>query len=446
MKMRRRSCVVVGGGLAGLAAAYRLTQAGWNVVVLEAQDRLGGRVLSHRFEEAKSLVCELGAEWIGWSHYRMRRYCRVFGLRLQKHQYSSMFWDGVKRTKAYPPGAWCFAPALKRRFEQFGRTFNRLVKQNDTQALHELDQSDWWNVLERIGFSLEDRLKRDLMDSTDFGESIRLTSAYLAATEYFQGNATDEMDAKIVGGNDRLIGKLAHAIRRRGRLLQNVTVTRIGQDPDEVVIYARGRRQPLRAQFCVCTVPTPALCRIEWMPELPVDQRNAAFQLQYSRITKTAVLYPNRFWPTNRESGFSAFTPRASDYCFDATFRQKGRAGILCSYAIGDKADDVAGEPDQDLLGRWITNDMLAVVRPRAPGTVTPMAIKQQPWQRVPWIDGAYAFYRPGQWFSIRPILARPHGRVFFAGEHLSEPWQGFMEGAVETGEAAASRLIKWAS
>ena len=59
-------------------------------------------------------------------------------------------------------------------------------------------------------------------------------------------------------------------------------------------------------------------------------------------------------------------------------------------------------------------------------------------------IGGAYAFYRPGQWFTVRPILSRPHGRVSFAGEHLSEPWQGFMEGAVETGQTAAARLIKY--
>ena len=63
-------------------------------------------------------------------------------------------------------------------------------------------------------------------------------------------------------------------------------------------------------------------------------------------------------------------------------------------------------------------------------------------WQRDPFTEGAYALYRPGQWFGIRPILQRPHGKVLFAGEHLAD-WQGFMEGAVETGEAAAKGLLK---
>ena len=61
-------------------------------------------------------------------------------------------------------------------------------------------------------------------------------------------------------------------------------------------------------------------------------------------------------------------------------------------------------------------------------------------WQRDVYTDGAYALYRPGQWFGLRPILQRAHGKVLFAGEHLAD-WQGFMEGAIETGEGAASAL-----
>ena len=68
--------------------------------------------------------------------------------------------------------------------------------------------------------------------------------------------------------------------------------------------------------------------------------------------------------------------------------------------------------------------------------------ISSYAWQRDPYTDGAYALYRPGQWFGIRPILQRPHGKVLFAGEHLAD-WQGFMEGAIETGEAAAANIIR---
>jgi monoamine oxidase len=69
-------------------------------------------------------------------------------------------------------------------------------------------------------------------------------------------------------------------------------------------------------------------------------------------------------------------------------------------------------------------------------------AIASYAWQRDPYTRGAYALYRPGQWFTVRPILQQPHDRVLFAGEHLAD-WQGFMEGAVNSGEEAAATLLQ---
>jgi len=71
----------------------------------------------------------------------------------------------------------------------------------------------------------------------------------------------------------------------------------------------------------------------------------------------------------------------------------------------------------------------------------TARAIRQQAWQQDPFTGGAYACYRPGQWFTVRPALSRPFERVFFAGEHIAD-WQGFMEGAVVTGQAAADAVL----
>ena len=88
---------------------------------------------------------------------------------------------------------------------------------------------------------------------------------------------------------------------------------------------------------------------------------------------------------------------------------------------------------------RIIAND-LTDLNPKAPALAR--GIASYAWQRDAYTDGAYALYRPGQWFGIRPILQRPYGKVLFAGEHLAD-WQGFMEGAIETGESAAQSLIR---
>src|SRR5213596_2163933 len=86
---RAYSCVVIGAGLSGLAAAYALKQAHWNVTVLEARERLGGRVLSFSFKENPELVCELGGEWVGESHERLKALCHDFKIPLKDHRFEA---------------------------------------------------------------------------------------------------------------------------------------------------------------------------------------------------------------------------------------------------------------------------------------------------------------------------------------------------------------------
>jgi monoamine oxidase len=122
---------------------------------------------------------------------------------------------------------------------------------------------------------------------------------------------------------------------------------------------------------------------------------------------------------------------------YHSTQGQSGTHGILCSYACGDKADVLAAQPKAERQAQLMRD--LAAVSPNAAAALIDTV--DQPWQDDPWVHGAYAIYRPGQWFRIRPLLAEPHGKVFFAGEHLGD-WQGFMEGAVTTGESAARQVL----
>jgi phytoene dehydrogenase-like protein len=172
LSQRRRSAVVIGAGFAGLAAAYKLKNAGWNVTVLEARDRIGGRVFSHKFT-GTDLICELGAEWVGESHERLKALCHDFKIPLQKHQFEDhLLSDG----KVYKPGAWGFSPQAKAAFEKLIAGYDKLTPLAKTK----LDRYDWWTYLEKIGFTADDLRLRDLMDSTDFGESIRHVSAFAA--------------------------------------------------------------------------------------------------------------------------------------------------------------------------------------------------------------------------------------------------------------------------
>jgi monoamine oxidase len=439
--MAQKHCVVIGAGLAGLAAAYELTLRHWKVTVLEASDRLGGRVLSHTFDQAPHLVCELGGEWVGRDHKEMHRLCRIFRLKLIRHQYCNSFMPRGKnkREKIYQPKDWCLSSDAKKRFKRFAEEFKKMKDMERRQ----LDKLDWWTRLEMLGFKQEDLLRRDLMDSTDFGESIRHASAYVAAAEYISADGltvddTDEMDKKIAGGNIGLINKLACAVGC-GNIRREYVVRHIKYNKRGVKVWA-DNKTPIEADACICAIPAHYLRKITWYPR-PQKLIEASEQLQYARITKTVVLCRKRFWklPPRFKGGYSVFTDLASDFCFDASHGQKGTHGILCSYAIGEKADDIDCADEYE-LGEWIVGDVAKAVYGRRE-IETPLAVKRQSWRKDEYTGGAYAFYRPGQWFGLREALAQPLGCVHFAGEHLSDDWQGFMEGAVETGLAAAKQL-----
>jgi monoamine oxidase len=421
---RRRSCVVIGAGLSGLAAAYSLRRAGWDVHVLEARNRIGGRVWSHRFTQNPNLVCELGGEWIGADHPRALAWCKHFGLPVQEHRFRDwLLRDGQLKK----PGTWGPSAAARDAWKRLEMRYRRLSEREQI----ELDKQDWWTCLRDAGFLEDDLLKRDLVDSTDFGESIRHVSAFSAAAEYFESNEYNEMDFKITGGNSRL--PQAFAARLAGSIHLSTQVATVKQNRRGVQVWSKDGRS-WKADAVICTVPARVLTKIRWEPGLTSEMRDAAEELQYARIVKNQILFDERFWPTDN---YSLVSDRTSHFFFHATQRQRGEQGILTSYVIGDKADVLASQ-NPSARRDMITRDLIPV---SAQAPQLARAILSQAWQRDPWTQGAYALYRPGQWFGVMPKLQKPHGRVLFAGEHLAE-WQGFMEGAIETGEAAAKTLM----
>jgi monoamine oxidase len=419
-----KSCIIIGAGLSGLAAAYRLQQNGWGVILLEARDRIGGRVFSHRLPENKNLVCELGAEWVGADHERVIAFCRKFGLPLQAHTFTeSLLRDG----RVLGPRQWGYSQRARNAWKKFARDWPKYSPRDQEN----LDRYDWWTWLKRMGYTDDDLRLRDLIDSTDFGESIRHVSAYSAALEYLESNETDEMDFKITGGNSRLPQAFVARVGAQNIHLKS-TVSAITQKIGKVYVRAGGVVHT--ADACICTVPARVLNNIRFDPALPSAQAKAAWELQYARIVKNHVLYDERFW---KRDDYALVSDTTSHYYFHSTQKQAGKQGILTSYAIGEKADVLMSQNANRRM-QIIARD-LTPVDSRAPQLAR--GIASYAWPRDPYTQGAYAIYRPGQWLRVRPLLQKPHGKVLFAGEHLAD-WQGFMEGAINTGEEAADALL----
>lgn len=430
LAQRKKKCVVIGAGLAGLSAAFKLKNSGWEVTVIEARSRLGGRVFSHRLPENPDLVCELGAEWVGESHERLKALCHDFGIPLQKHQFDDYL---LQNGKVSRPGQWGFSPQARAAFDKMIAGYEKLT----VMQKNRLDRVDWWRHLSDIGFTRDDLILRDLADSTDFGESIRHVSAFAALAEYAESSPKNEMDYKMTGGNSRLVQEFSKRIGSENIHLERKVIS-IDQKPRGSVRVTSVRSSSIETISCdavICTAPIASLRKIKFDPPLPAVQAEAAQKLTYARIIKNSVLYSERFW---KDENFSMVSDTTSHYYFHSTQNQPGREGILTAYAIGEKADVLASQDDRRRMN-VITSDLVDFDA-QAPSLAR--GIASYAWQRDEFTEGAYALYRPGQWFGIRPILARPHGKVLFAGEHIAD-WQGFMEGAIETGEAAAQSLIR---
>jgi monoamine oxidase len=295
-----------------------------------------------------------------------------------------------------------------------------------------VDRLDWWTYLEKIGFTEDDLRLRDLMDSTDFGESIRHVSAFGALAEYAESSPKKrdglQNDWREFAARRRILKRIGAENIRLDTL-----VTEINQRAG--IVTVKTATETFQADACICTIPTQSLLKIKFNPALPTAQIEAAEKLIYARICKNSILCEKRFW---KDENFSLVSDTSSHFYFHSTQNQTGEEGILTSYAVGEKADVLASQSDERRM-RVIMRDLVDFDEdaPKLAKNILSYA-----WQRDKYTDGAYALYRPGQWFGVRPILQKPHLKILFAGEHLAD-WQGFMEGAIETGEAAARNLIK---
>ena len=239
------------------------------------------------------------------------------------------------------------------------------------------------------------------------------------------------MDYKMTGGNSRLVQEFVKRIGE-DNIRTGIKVTEIDQRAGVVTVKAG--ELSFRADACVCTAPVASLRKIKFNPPLPTAQAAAAEKLIYARIIKNSVLYSDRFW---KEDDFSMVTDTTSHYYFHSTQKQPGKDGILTAYAIGEKADVLASQDDPRRMN-IITRD-LHDLNDNAP--MLAKGIASYAWQRDEFTEGAYApISRASGSAFVRSCC--PHGKVLFAGEHIAD-WQGFMEGAINTGEEAAASLIR---
>jgi monoamine oxidase len=445
-----RKVVIIGAGLAGLSAGYELTKAGHDVTILEARTRPGGRVHTLRDTFAEGLYAEAGAARIPDHHHFTLKYAALFGLTLdpfQPTELASVYYVRGRRFKVRP------GQDVEWPYE--------LTPEERRLGLSGMRQKYIWSMLSEVGDVTDpswpppDALKKyDQMNRSDFWRSRGASSGAIALLSL--GGVDDRLETwsalfmlrnqalnlkltryyKIRGGTDLLPN--AFAARLAGRIHYAAPVVRIEQDAQGVkaVFLHAGSHHTTAGDYLICAVPFTVQKNIEVSPTFSVEKQRAIEQLPYLSVSKIFLQTKKRFWVSEGLNGF-ATTDLPIGQVWDATYKQPGDRGILQAFPISLHSRRVTGMPESERISYAL--DQVETIYPGTREHFEGGVAKC--WDEDEWARGGTAYYKPGQFSSLQPHVARPEGRIHFAGEHTSVWIDGWMQGALESGNRVARQV-----
>jgi monoamine oxidase len=430
--------VVVGAGLAGLCAADVLRQAGRQVVILEARERAGGRVLTVRSPFDDGLHAEAGPIRIAGVHQAVLRAARRFNLTLTPFASSQGSPVVAIQGKAasLDPGA-----LLDRYIGVLPSDLAEPAATADSYARwRSYDRLSWPEYLRSRGATPE-----AITLMTVGGDATDLSALYVL--RQFAMLRRSAQRYKIQGGMDLLPRAMASALGDVVRY--NAPVVRVTRElyaardggPSaglrfRVEYRANARVESLTASRIIFAIPFTTLRDIEIRPRLSKPKEQAIAQLSYYAGTRFLLQSRSRFWRSAELSG-SARTDRGTevwDSTFDQTTSNRGILGASVGGRVGRTVLDMT-TGDSLAFGVGLVADAFPAIRAQfEKGFV-------QRWALDPWSRGAFPVFKPGEMSTLMPTIARAENGIHFAGEHTSS-WTGWMEGALQSGERAAREVL----
>ncbi|MGF6882971.1 monoamine oxidase [Nocardia sp. GAS34] len=447
--MRDFDYCVIGGGFAGLTAALRLKQAGRSVAVLEARDRLGGRT----FTEVRADGCwiDRGGAWIGPGQDRIQALMNEFGVRSYR-QYTDgeamMVVDGkqYRYTGTIP---WTMSPWASM---NLGATFvelGHMCKAIPLEAPWEAPKAGKWDrisLAQWLDRAVWSKPAYELLETAIAGsytsaasEVSMLFALYQMASgggpNFVFGVKDGAQDARLVGGMGALYGPMAAELGDSIHLSQ--PVHRIEQDAAGVTVHADG--STVRAHRAIVAVPLAIAGQIRYDPMLPVDRSFLHQRVPSGSIIKISVLYDEPFWRRDGLSGQSAAPGSPAtvtiDGCTDA-----GRPGVLCVISEGPIARQI-GRLDAAERRTAILRELITRFGEKAGA---PVDYVEQDWSAERYSGGGMLSHTPtGVLTQFGHALREPCGRIHWAGTESSAVMCGWVDGAIRSGERAASEALR---
>lgn len=457
---------IVGAGLAGLVAARRLLAAGVRPLVVEARDRVGGRLLNEEIGEGK--VLEVGGQWIGPTQDRLAALAAELGVGTfpTYDEGRHLIEFGGKRT-SYAGALTDARPGLVR---DLSRAISPLALADLEQARMRLDRMARQVPLEEPWTA--EKARR--WDGQTFESWVRRNTRTAAARSLLELAteavwAAEPADVSLLhilfythsgGGFNRLVGTGGGAQQDRfhggsqrlallmaeqlgpERLRLGAPVRRIAHGGDGVVLHAGGEAGAgllVRAKRAIVAVPPTLAGRLAYDPPLPALRDQLTQRMPQGTVIKTMAIYPEPFWREEGLSGQATSDLGPARVVFDNS-PPDGSPGVLLGFLEGRLAREWGARPADERLQAVLAGH----ARLFGERAARPERFVERVWADEEWTRGCYGcLMTTGGWTEYGRALRAPIGRLHWAGAETATVWSGYMDGAVSSGERACEEVLK---
>jgi monoamine oxidase len=439
----KKTIVILGAGISGLAAGLELKRAGHRVNILEARNRPGGRVYTIRQPFSDGLYAEAGAGRIPITHKLTFRYLKRYRLKVDPFYPESggkaFLWRG-KRV-ALPFGKDAEAKDFKTDFTEAERKagFGGL----EALYLEVAQKRIAAQPLEGWPHPALPELSRLTFREFLKGQGASADAVQILAQGFEEDSAIDYLHDslshipklwKIRGGNDLLPRAMADELRDEIRY--GAEVTRIEQNNSSVTLKFRtgSEYHQVSGDFLICSIPFSVLRDIEVQPEWSGQKGRAIRESYFGPVSRVFIQTKTRFWENEGLNGFASVDEPME--IWSPTYNQPGTRGILMSYIYEKLALEYSNLPPTAQIEKT-----LSLYEQVHPGTRDQFeAATTWAWQNEKYSKGAYLVSPPRTIADLLPHYGTAEGRIHFAGEHTS-PWPGWIQGALHSGLRVANEV-----
>jgi monoamine oxidase len=440
--------VIVGAGLAGLTAARETQARGATALVLEARDRVGGRTLNEPIGDGK--VVEVGGQWIGPGQDHLAKLARELHVdTFPTHSKGENVMEFHGRLTRYRGTIPRIGPHVLADLAQAQLKIDRLAKKVPLDApwtapnARRLDSQTFWSWLRRNVYTAGGRAMFELsIQAVWAAEPADLSLLHVLFYTHSAGGfepllATDggAQQDRFVGGSQLVSIRLAEQLGEEAVRL-NAPVRRIEHGAEGVTVHADGLTA--RARRVIVALPPTLTSRIAYDPPLPGHRDQLTQRMPQGSVIKCMAIYDEPFWRAAGLSGMATSDTGPAKIVFDNS-PPDGSPGVLLGFLEGERARVIGRLPAEERR-RAILDGLTRLFGPKAS---KPANFIERSWAEEEWTRGCYGCYMPpGAWTSFGDALRRPIGPIHWAGAETATVWNGYMDGAVRSGERAAAEAL----